>query len=150
MKKSVPNVERASFWSSNCKERHIIASHLASSSGWPTLEEVVSEFYCPATESNEKSWQHSFFLRLFENLVSRNWHRQTWNPALIQVVVIINLNVFPINESTIEIWIHWFLPEQCWRGIKPVLDESLNLTRFLSHSLGGKRNKVAVLEHIRP
>ena len=86
-----------------CKERHImLASHLASSSDWPTLEEVVSEFWCPATESNEKSWQHSIFLRLFENLVIRNWHRQTWNPASIEVVVNINLNIFLIHEPTIE------------------------------------------------
>ena len=79
--KYVQNVERASFESSECKERHIIASHMASSSASPTLEEALSEFYCPTTESNEKSWQHSIFLRLFENLVIRNCHRQTWNPC---------------------------------------------------------------------
>ena len=37
-----------------------------------------------------------------ENLVIRNCHRQTWNPAPIQLVVIINLNIFPITESTTE------------------------------------------------
>lgn len=60
----------------DCKERSMVASDLASSSGWPTLEEDVSELYCPPTESSEKSWQHSVSLRLFQNLAARNRHRR--------------------------------------------------------------------------